>query len=193
MADFRSDKKFTSTGTVTDGYDTYVDRQDGIDTLVSKDVNDLADSIQEVQKSIIDGYAVTDYLPNAVAFTDGQTIVYDSVSGKMIAGDASGGASDLQSAYEGGNNFGLFPLRYHSTVSLRGSFAVPVPLREAPDVNYTNIALESGATISSTAVGSTPNQYDSLNIVVNTSSPGFSPQDFLYLNHQGFIDFDAEL
>ena len=94
MANFRTTQKFTSAGTSTDGYDLWLNRTDGVDTLFAKDVNDMADSIREIQRSLLDGYAVTTVFPrtSGIGFQDGQSLVFNSSLNKLVAG-ASGDAS----------------------------------------------------------------------------------------------------
>ena len=94
MANFRTTQKFTSAGTSTDGYDVWTNRTDGVDTLFAKDVNDMVDSVREVQRSLLDGYAVATILPRSsgITFQDGQTLVYSSSQNKLVVG-ASGDAS----------------------------------------------------------------------------------------------------
>ena len=50
MTDFRTTKKFGSGTNASDGYDVYLARQDDVDSLVAKDVNDLANSIAETKR-----------------------------------------------------------------------------------------------------------------------------------------------
>ena len=94
MANFRTTKEFLGSGTVTDGYDEYSPRVDGVDILFASDINNLSDSVVEVQKSLLDGYAVTTILARspAVSFQDGQTLVYNASQTKLVPG-ASGDAS----------------------------------------------------------------------------------------------------
>ena len=103
MVDFRSDKNFPLLS--ADGYDIYVDRADGVDILKAKDINDLADSVVEVQSRLNDAYQITDMLPQAVTLTNGQTMVYNAATGKMEAGDAGGGGGEINYLQEADVNF----------------------------------------------------------------------------------------
>jgi len=93
----------------------------------------------------------------------------------------------------GGNNHFILPLRYHASNSVRGTLLVPTQLREAPSVSYTNLGLQSGATISSIGVGNSDSGFNHLNFFVNTSTPGSNPQDGLYWNNGGYLDYEAEI
>jgi len=97
MTEFRAEKKFKSSGTATDGYDTWNQRVDGVDILKSLDVQSLSDAIQETQKALVDGYATTTLLPLAVSFEAGQTLIYDGVTQKMIPGASGDSSLKLQS------------------------------------------------------------------------------------------------
>jgi len=91
MADFRTTKKFVSSGPAADAYvDQFLARTDGVDTIFAKDINDLFDSVVEIQKSIIDGYATTFHLAQAIPFEEGQALVYE---GGILRAGASGDSS----------------------------------------------------------------------------------------------------
>ena len=84
MTDFRTTKKFGSGGTGSDGYDVYLNRVDGTNSLVAKDVNDMANSIAETQKVLVDGYAYDKLQPLAFSMSvNNQAMVYDTGTSRM--------------------------------------------------------------------------------------------------------------
>jgi hypothetical protein len=52
MVTFLDTRNFTASSTPADGYDIFIDRQDGVDTILSADINELKNSVINVQKSL---------------------------------------------------------------------------------------------------------------------------------------------
>ena len=85
MADFRTTKKFGSGTSASDGYDVYSPRVDLVDNLVAKDFNDMANSVAETQKALVDGYAYQKLQPAAFGMSvDNEAMVYDLATSKMV-------------------------------------------------------------------------------------------------------------
>ena len=102
MSTLRTTKKFYSSGTTADGYDVFATQNDAVDTIVAAHPNELADSIRELQRSLLDGYASTKLLANAStyggpSFQDGQTIIYQSSTSSFVAGASGDSSFKLQS------------------------------------------------------------------------------------------------
>jgi len=97
MANFRTEKKFVGSGTVTDGYDDYTTLIDGVSLVEVSAPNQLSDSILEVQKAILDGYITTHFLPQAISFEDSETLIFDSTLSKMVPGSSGDSSFKLQS------------------------------------------------------------------------------------------------
>ena len=101
MTDFRGTKNFLDGGVPTDGYDLINNRTDGVDAILAKDINDLADSVVTTQKTLADGYAITTIFPRStssgLSWQDGEALVYSGSLNKMINGASGDSSLKIQS------------------------------------------------------------------------------------------------
>jgi hypothetical protein len=85
---------FTPTPGTPSNVDSFETLVDGTSLLLASQPNSLAAAIVDLQKTLADGYAVTDLLASSVTFEDQQTIVFSASQNRMIPG--SSGDSSLK-------------------------------------------------------------------------------------------------